>query len=88
MQKCQNEQYLAFITGKNLIRNQQKANQLYIYRINPDHSDRNNGNSEWDLDTKVVVKDIPMFTGICLVCHFKDDQNSNIRDQMLFAKAD
>ena len=32
MQKCQNEVYIAVISGKNLIRNEQVANQLFIFK--------------------------------------------------------
>jgi hypothetical protein len=32
IQKCQNEQYLAIVSGKNLIMNEQKINQLFIFK--------------------------------------------------------
>ena len=32
IESCQNEIYVAVITGKKLIMNEQKANQLYIFR--------------------------------------------------------
>jgi hypothetical protein len=32
IQKCQNEEYLAVLTGKNLIMQEQKLNQIYIFK--------------------------------------------------------
>ena len=32
IQKCQNETYLALLTGKKLIMSENKANQLFIYK--------------------------------------------------------
>lgn len=36
IQKCQNEMYLAVISGKNLIANEQQTNQLMIFRVQRD----------------------------------------------------
>jgi hypothetical protein len=32
MNKCQNEEYLAIISGKNLIAAEQKINQLFVFK--------------------------------------------------------
>lgn len=60
MQKDQNEEYLAVISGKNLIANEQKTNQLFVYKRthnnNPDERDK------FEFLNRIVIKDIPIFT--------------------------
>jgi len=36
IQKCQNEEYLAVISGKKFIKDQSKANQLFIFKRQED----------------------------------------------------
>lgn len=54
LQCCQSDEYLAIISGKNLIMNEQKPNQLFVYRRQPDGSYGN-------FIHRVVVKDIEHF---------------------------
>jgi hypothetical protein len=57
LQKCQNEEWLAIISGKNLIRGEQKPNQLFIYK----RVRRAGHRDDWDFHTNVILKDIPEF---------------------------
>jgi hypothetical protein len=59
MQKCQNEEYLAVVSGKILIMNEQMTNQLFIFK-RPRGPD-NKLAREFVLDCKVKLRDIPFF---------------------------
>ena len=65
--KCEN--FLAIISGKNLVKNEQKQNQLFIFK-------RVKSNSDFSYDQfeqiqRIVVKDIPFFDKVCMQYHFK-----------------
>ena len=67
IQKCQNEEYIAIISGKNLILSEQKPNQLFIYKR------ERKGNGQRDEFVKahwVMVKDIDIFQQVCMNFHF------------------
>jgi hypothetical protein len=82
---CQNEEYLGIISGKNLIMNEQKTNQLLIYRRrrcnNPTLRD------DFEYQTRVVIKDIPIFKQVSMNFHFKNQKGLD-RDTVVFAKID
>ena len=82
---CQNEEYLGIISGKNLIMNEQKTNQLFIYRRrrfnNPALRD------DFEYQTRVVIKDIPIFKQVSMNFHFKNQKGLD-RDTVVFAKID
>jgi hypothetical protein len=59
IQKCQNEQYLAVITGKNLIMAQQKFNQLYLFKREPSN---NGGKDSFKQIDRIVLRDNPAFS--------------------------
>ena len=79
MQKCQNDEYLAIITGKNLVASEQKINQLFIYRRNRkyqvtaenDDDDQNLGIAPFEFVTKIVLKELSEFTDVSMDFHFK-----------------
>jgi len=64
---------LAVISGKNLIMNEQKPNQLFIYK-----RVRNLDPTKIDLFEKIhriVIREIPMFNKISMQFHFKNTKN-------------
>jgi hypothetical protein len=85
IQKCQNEQYLAIISGKNLIMNEQKINQLFIFKReankNPSKKD------EFKFFNKTILKDIPIFKQVSMQFQFVNSSSKD-RDSILFAKID
>ena len=85
MQKCQNEEYLAVISGKNLIASEQKTNQLFIFqrvRNDPDPQKQ-----QFTQIKRIVLKDIPIFEKVCMKYHFLKGPTIE-RDTLLFAKID
>ena len=66
------DNYIACISGKNLIMKQQKANQLFVFKRekkavidNPDEP------YEFKQIKRVVVKDMPEFDKVCMQFYFK-----------------
>ena len=80
MQKCQNEEYLAVITGKNLIMNQQKFNQLYIFRREKVHGEKDT----FKQIDRIVLKENPIFDRVCKEFHFVEQPGIE-RTAMIFA---
>jgi|TARA_B110000285_G_scaffold233155_1_gene306101 hypothetical protein len=58
MQKSNCENFLAVISGKNLIMKEQKANQLFIFK-------RKQG-VQFELYKRIIVKDIPIMNKVCM----------------------
>jgi hypothetical protein len=81
MIKSNCEQYLAVISGKNLIMKQQKVNQLFVFKKKVTAGPE----VEFELSKRIVVKDIPIFTKVCMQYYF---ENKNTIDSLLFVKAD
>jgi hypothetical protein len=81
LQCCQSDEYLAIISGKNLIMNEQKPNQLFVYRR---QADGGYGN----FIHRVVVKDIEHFKQVSMNFHFRIKVGTNDRTEILFAKID
>ena len=52
MQVCQDDEYLAVISGKILIMNEQSTNQLFIFKRNLD---------KFEFDCKIKVLELPEF---------------------------
>lgn len=75
MQKCQNEEYLAIISGKNLIAAEQKINQLFVFK----RKEKDDGTNEFEQCGWVVLKDIPMFTQVSMDFHFKVEKGTTER---------
>lgn len=55
MQVSQNEDFLAVISGKNLIMNEQKPNQLFIFKRIKDYN--TDAMDKFELHTRIVIKD-------------------------------
>jgi len=68
MQKSTDEKWLAIISGKNLVMDEQKQNQLFIYK-----KKKSNNLFEYDefvLHKRIVVKDLPIFKQVSMQFHF------------------
>ena len=68
MQKSTDENWLAIISGKNLVMDEQKQNQLFIYK-----KKKSNNLFEYDefvLHKRIVVKDLPIFKQVSMQFHF------------------
>ena len=55
--KCQNEEYLAVLSGKNLIMAEQKVNQLWIFKKKYNQGQRDS----YEQHKRIIVKDMPEF---------------------------
>ena len=85
MQKCQDEEYLGVISGKILIMNEQKTNQLFIFKRVKSNGERD----KFEQIKKVVVRDMPIFTKVCMNYHFKNTTgNTKEKDTIIFCKID
>jgi len=68
MQKSTDENWLAIISGKNLVMDEQKQNQLFIYK-----KKKSTNLFEYDefvLHKRIVVKDLPIFKQVSMQFHF------------------
>lgn len=83
IKKCQDEEYLAIISGKILIMNEQKTNQLFIFKRTRTGEERD----KFIQSNRVVLKDIPIFSQVCMNFHFKLC-NSKEKNTILFCKID
>ena len=72
MTKSQDEEYLAVISGKILIMNEQKTNQLFIFKK---ERGQNGEIDKYVQCNRVVLKDIPFFKQVCMKFHFKPAKN-------------
>ena len=81
--KCQNEEYLAVLSGKNLIMAEQKVNQLWIFRKKSNHGNRDS----YEQHKRIIVKDMPEFGKTCIQFHFRAKEGLE-RDELIFAKKD
>lgn len=59
MVKCQNEEYVAIITGKRLVMNEFKPNQLYVITREP--TDENKRGFKFVTSYHIKIKDIDIF---------------------------
>ena len=83
MQKSTDENWLAIISGKNLVMDEQKQNQLFIYK-----KKRATNMFEYDefvLYKRIVVKDLPIFKQVSMQFHFVIGENC---DSIIFCKPD
>jgi hypothetical protein len=77
---------LAVISGKNLIMNEQKPNQLFIFRRvkNFDPTKMDN----FELIKRIVIREMPMFNKISMQFYFKNVKGDKDPHEMIFAKQD
>ena len=59
MRKSNCETFIAVMSGKNLIKKEQKINQLFIFK-------KKVQSVEFELFKRIVVKDIPIFNKACM----------------------
>lgn len=79
--KSRNEKQLVIITGKNLVRNEQKANQLFIFTI---ESNANNTFKSVDFKKRILVKEMPKFDKVCVQFFFDEpfaDAETNMQER-------
>ena len=59
---------IAVISGKNLVMNEQKQNQLFIFKMKETKRREHNfmAYPEYILFKRIVVKDIPVFNKVCM----------------------
>lgn len=79
IQKCQNDRYIAVITGKNLIRQEQKFNQLFLFRRNEKDT--------FDRFDRIILKDIPEFKKVSMDFYFVNGPGLE-RESLMFAQND
>lgn len=81
IQKCQNDEYIAVISGKKLIGNEEKINQLFVFRYvegsNPVKFEKVN---------RVVLKEMSEFKQTCMNFHFENIKDTKERSKIIFAK--
>ena len=78
LQKSECENFLAVISGKNLIMREQKANQLFIFI-------RQEG-TDYKLYKRIVVKEIPVFTKVCMQFYFEHTHGDEPPSSLIFVK--
>ena len=81
--KCEN--FVAIISGKNLIKDEQKQNQLFVFkRTRTKHEFHYD---KWEQIKRIVVKDIPFFNKVCMQYHFKNTASELVEpDTIIFVK--
>jgi hypothetical protein len=80
MQSSDCQTFLGCISGKNLIKNEQKHNQLFIFK-----KVKSGSKYKFEFHNKIVVKDIDFFNGVCPQFYFKNDTEI---DSIIFGKKD
>ena len=84
--KSLDESWIAIISGKNLVMNEQKQNQLFIFKKQRAKSD-----GEYDqfvLHKRIVVKDLPIFSQVAMQFYFKKVEPGKDPVSIIFAKPD
>ena len=99
MVRNDSEDLIALITGKILIMNEQKINQLYVFKKrlvefgedNEDSREPMDGeqsNFRYDLIKRVIIRDIDIFKkGVCIDYHFFEEKGK-LPDKIIFCKKD
>ena len=83
MQKSQDDNCLAIISGKNLVMSEQKQNQLFIFKR--ERTDDFDGYDNFALHKRIVIKDIPYFNKVSMKYYFKNTKKS-FPEEIIFAK--
>jgi hypothetical protein len=73
--KSKDENWLAVISGKNLVMNQQKQNQLFIFT---------RSNDNFVLHKRIIIKELPIFTKVTMQYFFKNFNDEP--DTIIFVK--
>lgn len=86
MQKSADEELIGIISGKNLVMDQQKQNQLFIFI-----KKKARNTFEYDefvLHKRIVIKDIPIFKLVSMQFHFKKPTSGSKCNTLIFCKPD
>ena len=87
MQKSPCENYIAIITGKNLVKEENQALQLFVFKkvVNLNVAD---AQDNFTLVKRMIIKDRTddYFTRICMEYHFKIVSGNKEPQILLFAK--
>lgn len=67
MRKSNDENFIAVISGKNLIKKEKKINQLFIFKKTSDEM-----TVEYVLLKRIVVKELPIFDKACMQYYFEE----------------
>ena len=74
------ENFLAVISGKNLIMKEQKANQLFVFKRHEGHN--------FNLHKRIVVKEIPIMNKVCMQFYFERTDKGKEPNSLIFVKQD
>ena len=86
MVKSEDENYIAIISGKNLVMNEQKQNQLFIFKRKPAITDFDY--DDYEQYKRIVIKDIPIFKKVVMQYYFKITKRGKPPDSLVFARSD
>lgn len=87
---CQNEEYLAVICGKRLIRRAFAIDELFIYKRRRDAAQNlvtEEGLGPFELAHHLILKDQKIFEQVCMIFHFQKSEGRD-KHSILFAKID
>jgi hypothetical protein len=74
IEKSRDENWLAVVSGKNLVMNEQKQNQLFVFKRVCGGDPDDQTYAVFVLHKKVVVKDLPIFKKVTMQYMFKKFQ--------------
>lgn len=83
IQTCQNEEYIAVISGKRLIGNEEKINQLFVFRYIKDSVP-----ARFKQEYRIILKDKPEFKNTCMQFFFENVRGTKDRTNIIFVKKD
>ena len=84
IRKSHDDQFIACISGKNLIMKQQKANQLFIFQKK--RSIGKDAKPEFEQVKRIIIKDMPIFDKVCMQFYFKNPENGKT-NRIFFVKS-
>lgn len=70
---------MGVISGKNLIKSEQKINQLFIFKMNLE-------TEKYELHKRCVLKENPAFSQVCMQFFFVNNDETVERDSIIFAR--
>lgn len=82
--KCEN--YLAVISGKNLIKAEQKPNQIFVYKRIKNLNTNAASADQFGFIKRILIASNPEFEKICMQFAFKNTKYEREPDTLVFAK--
>ena len=86
MQIDKTQNFLAVITGKNLIMGEQKPNQIFIFKRTKNLNATSDVSDKFDLLKNIIIKDNPELEKICMQFYFKNTKYGRDPDTLIFAR--